>query len=150
MARNTWWDVGLVQHGDIQVLVDIGDIDAGGAWEAVVAVNAMAFEVALEVTKHGAVVPLAIALIELGYGFKHVFPGAATDEGAHHRRPGQGIVYALGHGQGLGEGRLFRGDKFPGPKGLHHRDGDSLPLAELVQGSAVTIQFFLKVPGLFL
>ena len=79
MTPYAWGDVGLVQHCDIEVLVYIGDVDAGGAWDAVVTVNAVALEVALEVPKHGAVVPLGVAFFEVGCGFQHVFPGAAAD-----------------------------------------------------------------------
>ena len=73
MARNAWGNVCLVQYGDIQVLVYIGDIDAGWTWEAMVAVHAVPLEVALEIPKHGAVVPLCVAFFEVSNGFHHIF-----------------------------------------------------------------------------
>ena len=133
---------GRFRGRQVEVLVHLRDVDAGGAGKAVVAVNAFALR-GKRFAEHCGKVLLRVGRGFVGDGLAHLFGSRAAYQGGCRRRACQRVMDALRRGQRPAERGLRRVQQAPRHVRLHHGDRDPAPLAEQVKLLALWVDAVL-------
>ena len=128
--------------GDGQVIEfrDVGDVDAGGAWQAVVAVHAVSLPADVREGRQClGVVALRIGEFVVGNALLQLLDGMRTAADGRDTWAAQGVADALGGSQGdarRGDGCI---EEVATAERLHDRDAHALFFAELVEFLTVRV-----------
>ena len=124
---------GVPGPGQVVVLVDQAYVQPGRAWAAVVAVHASSLRLGRGERPYDGVVPVIGRRIQVRQRRPQVVAVPHTGQDGDDARLVQGVLDALGSGQGPAEGRDLRVGELAASERLHDGDPDTVGFASAVQ-----------------